>query len=322
MDYAKMALLKVEELENAVNIKKPERVKNAGFSSYPHFPLREGNDFILGEITGSGALSLMFTADADTVMPGRISVYVDSKRAGFCDLNAPGRFRHGIIATVQLFAPGRVMLKAEKGYRGTLEALSLVILGEKAGFIRKKADFAADSLGGTDAVIYSLNERVICVTGYNSAAGFMSAETDLGSGFAADICKGPEDSFYAVFSDSSDNLWVSQLRDGAVLKQRRLGGGVQSAAIFYTEGSFIVAYVRNGKAYFLTVDGSLSYISGEALIAGGAKIDRVVFVKNAGPLPVLLTEEGGKIFIRRAQNVNFSTDIFKAAVSANITERV
>ncbi|MCL2847581.1 MAG: hypothetical protein FWE13_02365 [Firmicutes bacterium] len=296
MDLNRKALKRLDELENTVSSRREQRVRNVGFSIHPSFPLRSGNPYTTTTASGLGSLSLMIRLTARVTQIGRVAIRVSGELINFTDFETLGISERVIMLQIRVSNASSITLEAQNGFVGLLEAVQMVLIGDRANLSGVRRDFGADISGNIIGILSGQNDQLFIYSSPVSNLQNFTTRT-VGTGRIADIVADKMGGFFVAFRDNSNNFWLNHSMIGGSSRAIRLGGqAIESVAITIVGNMVYVYYVLNNRIYSIAVSQNFSQVSSPIELAN-ERADSVWFVKNASN-PMLLFSRNGKVFGR------------------------
>ena len=209
MDFGKLAYLKAEELEQKILNRRQERIKNTGLSVYPNFSLRLDNDYNICKINASSRVAVLVNIALDTMQAGRVTLYFGDKKVTFCDVKSVGISTQFLAVSTRISGLTQLSLKAENGFIGHIEALSVTAIGDDAAIAGLSKGFAAVDSGKTTGVLFIKDNNIVLRSNSINSAEF--TDRVIGGGSVADLASDGNGGFYIAFTDNSNNFWIKHI---------------------------------------------------------------------------------------------------------------
>jgi len=301
MDFGRAAIIRLEELENAVRQRRETRIRNTGFFVRPNFSLRDINPYRITAASGKGRQSLIVTLNLTVQTVGRVILQADSQRLGFSDFTTAGNIEQTIMLSTRFTDMVSLSLISSGGLVATINSIQVILIGDEASLSRRTCSFSSDESGNFLGVLNSKNDRIV-LTRYLQSNLSSSQEFDVGTGSVADLCGDGQGGFFVFYSDTSQNNWVEHIAQNDNRRRTNLGVlRITACAIARVRSGsnnfLMLAYVDNTRVYTRRLTTDFSNASMRERLENEIA-ENVDFVKNTN-LPDLLINRGGRIFLRR-----------------------
>lgn len=296
MDYAKLALLKAEELEkNGVN--SAPQICRKGFVVKK--TLSAGESFSVCKIKGKGEAALMLSlsleATAGQALGGNIALVLGGKTAFSRPASA------SMFFTASTVPDGEIAVKIKIDSTVKLLSADILVIGAEITGVAG-ADVKIDFLDGFCGAVYENEGQIRLCSAFNTAGN----PPGLGDYAIAGFGKKPavavtvQDGrvcFGILFIDGEELVFSLFDTDKRQIVCNYTGVAADSAALIRYGGGLAAGYTSKGIAYAGIIS-KPDFTLGQSLRIEAASA--VEFVREAFP-PVVILNKNGKNVIRTAQ---------------------
>ena len=303
IDYGKLALMRVEDLEAGVRITAVRpRFGSIKINTYPHTDI-SGRSVGLGSFGAAGSVSIIAKLTLRIASPavGGLELRVNSLTAAAASLEeraAVGALDIILVGAVAAEGGDNLITAACTG-AATLLASEIIVSGE--GVSCRSTGGINYAFAGNRAVILAFRDNRIYAN--IMLDGNLASELYIGRGAAADIIA-DGGAFKIVYIDDERNLWYAEITDGGIKNLRRLAGGFDSVALLSAGGGLTAAVGDgSGRVMYARIRNTL----GRPVAIEGANNIRSFCAVKGGTRPALvLTGFNNRSVVRTAADERYA----------------
>lgn len=301
MDYGKIAYLKVDELESAINnfaSQKSKNIKSSSFKSYPNVPfLFDSAIFDVCKVSGLGEGSIIFTLEFLVHSVGECDIVYGDFVIEKIRFDSVGLINKTIICSINFGQSTDLKIRASD-FRGYLKTISFVLIGSDAKIDKLNSSFCVAESSDMQAILHIVNNSIYLDFYLNSDLKEKYGTVFIGHGNYVDIAYVSNNTFFVCYQDNYKNLFgvlVDTLGQYNILK---IDDAVDSFAICSYNEFLIKATLKDNILLLQVLDKDFVVIDSSSLENLKMKIDKIIFSKgNLNSPKNLFAVSGDKIYL-------------------------